>query len=172
VIASNKNATKFFGALILGVFFPTAAFCQHFGYVNPLNAKHTISIQISPAFFAAGDRAISAEFCSPLEPYVCLSSAEFSFAFPRARQHDVLKWEYKGHTYNLIGQEKLRVFGSTIKVWVVESIQGEQKIRYSYSDRQGLLAFSIQLNDAGSTFLSMGKVGFGHQRNPVLPSAK
>lgn len=165
VIANSKKMARTFWVIILGIAFSAPALSQSYGYVNPLDQRHTVSLQVLPPSFAGGDIAIDAEFCTPSDHYVCVSSAEFSFAFPIARKPEVTKWEYKGHAYELIGQEKLRVLGSSLKVWIIESEQDVKKIRYSYSEQQGLLAFSIQLVDVSSTFLSVHKVGFGSQKN-------
>ena len=165
VIANSKKMARTFWAIVLGITFSVPALSQSYEYVNPLNQRHTVSLQVLPPSFAGGDRGFVAEFCTPSDHYVCISSAEFSFAFPIARKPDVLKWEYKGHAYELIGQEKLQVLGSSLKVWIIESVQDVKKIRYSYSEQQGLLAFSIELSDVSSTFLSVHKVGFGSQKN-------
>lgn len=165
VIANSKKMARTFLAIVLGIAFSAPALSQSYEYVNPLDQRHTVSMQVLPPSFAGGDRAVVAEFCNSSDLYVCVSSADFSFAFPIARKPEVTKWEYKGHSYELIGQEKLQVLGSSLKVWIIESEQDVKRIRYSYSEQQGLLAFSIELSDVSSTFLSVHKVGFGSQRN-------
>lgn len=127
MIANSKKMTRTFWAIVLGVAFSAPALSQSYEYVNPLNQRHTVSIQVLPPSFAGGDRAVVAEFCNPSDLYVCVSSAEFSFAFPIARKPEVTKWEYKGHAYELIGQEKLQILGSSLKVWIVESVQDVKK---------------------------------------------
>lgn len=160
VIADNGKILTFLAA-VLGVASTLPVFAQSYEYVNPLNKRHTISIQALPPSFATGDRAVIAEFCSPSDNYVCMSSTEFSFAFPIAKKPEVKKWEYRGYSYELIAQEQMRVLGTSFKFGIVESVQDGKKIRYSYSEQYGLMAFSVELSDASNTFLSVHRVGFG-----------
>jgi len=150
-------------AILIGVALASPVHAQSNTYVNPVNARHTISIQRSPALFIAGDRAIDAVFCSSADRFVCVSSNDFNFAFPLNRASDVKKWDHRGYLYELRGSETLQVFGRSWRVWIVESVQGVKTARFAYSERRGVLAFSIRVSDATSTFLSVGTVGFGAQ---------
>jgi hypothetical protein len=164
VIANSKRLFQIFCGMFSGLVFSASAVAESYEYVNPLNRREEISIQVTPPQFSGGDIATVAEFCKPAERYVCVSSARFNFAFPLARKADVLKWEYKGNSYELIGEEKLYILNYSLKVWIVESVQDDKKIRYAYSDYKGLMAFSVQFDEFSNTFLSRSKLGFGHQK--------
>lgn len=140
---------------------PIQALSQTYEYVNLFNSRHTISIQLSPAFFASGDRAIDAKFCSRSDFFVCITSDEFNFAIPVSMRSNDSQWEYKGFSYELKQQDILNVLGQSLKVLIIESVQGAKKIRFLYSERRGLVAFSVEMNGESHTFLSRNTVGFG-----------
>jgi hypothetical protein len=154
------TTTMLLAVIVTGLTF-SSAHSQSYHYVNPVNERHTISIQRSPALFISGDRAIDAKFCSPTDRFVCVSSDDFNFAFPIGRASDLKKWEHQGYVYELRGRETMQIFGHSWRVWIVESTQGVKTMRYAYSDQRGVLAFSARLSDTASTFLSVGTVGFG-----------
>ena len=156
-------AAKLLVAIVISFVFSSPARSQSHTYVNPVNERHTISIQRSPALFISGDRATDAEFCSPSDRFVCVSSDDFNFAFPIGRTSDLKKWEYRGYVYELQGRETLQAFGRSWRVWIVESAHGVKTMRFAYSEQRGVLAFSVSLTDAASTFLSVDTVGFGAQ---------
>ena len=154
---------KSFTAIVISLIVSLPARSQSHAYINPVNERHTISIQRSPDILVFGDRAIDAEFCSPSDRFVCVSSDDFNFAFPIDRAAELKKWEYRGYLYELRGHEKLQVLGRSWSVWIVESTQGVKTMRYAYSTQRGVLAFSARLSDTTSTFLSVDTVGFGAQ---------
>src|SRR4051794_12197825 len=110
-------AAKFVTAIVISLVFFSSARSQSYIYANPLNERHTISIQRSPALFVSGDRAIDAEFCSPSDRFVCVSSDDFNFAFPIGRASEFTKWEHRGYMYELQGRGTLQAFGRSWRVW-------------------------------------------------------
>ncbi len=148
---------------LAGLAFSVSALGQTYDYVNLFNKRHTISIQISPAFFASGDRAIDAEICGRNDSFICVTSDAFNFAVPIARKADVSKWEYKGYAYELKKQETLEAFGQALNVWIIESNQGAKKLRYLYSKKRGVMAISIEIDGESQTFVSQKFAGFGNQ---------
>lgn len=157
------NRTIVFLFTLAGIFFSTSASGQTYDYVNLFNKRHTISIQISPAFFATGDLAIDAEFCGRGDFFICVTSEAFNFAVPIEKKFDVSKWDYRGYVYELKKQETLEVFGQTLKVWVIESTQGAKKLRYLYSKNRGLMAISMEMGGESKTFVSQKFAGFGNK---------
>lgn len=164
---------KMLVAIFIGFLIFSPVHAQSHMYVNPVNERHTISIQRSPALFISGDRAIDAEFCSPIDRFVCVSSENFNFAFPVSRASELKKWEHQGYMYELRGSEMLQAFGRSWRVWIIESVQGPKTTRFAYSEQRGVLAFSVRLKDAASTFLSVDTSGFGAQsQNQYNPKYK
>lgn len=164
----EMTVIRFLVAIFLGLLFLAPAHSQSHTYVNPVNERHTISIQLSPELLITGDRATEAAICPRAEKFVCISSVDFNFSFPMKRQPQQDKWEHRGHAYTLQGSERLQAFGRSWRVWIVESVQGPKTIRFAYSEERGLLAFSIALSDTTATFLSVGTVGFGARSNTQL----
>ena len=158
-----KNRAVVFLAFFVGISVSLSAFGSSYDYVNVFNERHTISIQTSPAWFVVGDRAVDANICDQSASFVCVTSDSFNFAVPVARKPDVLKWDYKGHSYVLKNQGTLEALGHRIKVWRIESTQGVQKFRYLFAEKEGLLAISIEVGADSQTFISRRAAGFGAQ---------
>ncbi len=72
--------------VFIGVFmWAGSVTAQSFEYANLFNAKHLISIQMTPPLVASGDRAVDARFCEPVEAFVCVDSEWFQVAVPSAK---------------------------------------------------------------------------------------
>lgn len=149
-------------AASLAVIGPAAA--QSFEYANVLNSKHLVTIQMTPALVASGDRASDARFCKTVDGFVCVNSDWFSVAFPSGNAALPERWEQGGREYRLVGREKLVLLGVRRDVLHIESVHKGQKYRYLYSREHGLVGFSAEIDGQPVTFMSQRAIGFGALR--------
>lgn len=138
---------------------PVAA--QSFEYANLFNAKHLITIQMTPPLVASGDRAVDARFCKPIDEFICVTSEWFNFAVPSGKTRLPPQWEQGGNKYKLVGSEKLVVLGISRDVFRIESVQNGLRYRFLYSHRGGLVGFSSEVDSQPVTFMSQRVIGFG-----------
>ena len=138
---------------------------QSFEYVNPLSRGHVITIQVTPPMVASGDRAVDAKFCRSDQKFVCVISEWFNFAIPLGSTSLPEQWEHNGNNYKMVGVEKITLFEKTRNVILIESVQSGRVYRYIYSYRDGLIAFSSEVDGEHVTFISERAKGFG--RVPV-----
>jgi hypothetical protein len=136
---------------------------QSFEYANPMNG-HTIAIQIAPAWVSSGDLAKSAKFCAATEKYTCVSSESFNFAVPRERGDLPSEWTYAGYQYKLIGRRHLWLLDRSLQVWDIESTQAGNDLRFLYSRKNGLVAFSSSVDGQPVVFISQRNVGFAQMK--------
>jgi len=136
---------------------------QSFEYLSLSNSNRIITIQAEPAFVAAGDRASIAVMCKPVEGFVCVESDWFNFAIPLKKSQQQGQWTFKGYAYHILATEKVRILGNEYKALRIESIQGDKKFTYIYSNERGLIGFSAAFDGEVATFISARSAGFGAQ---------
>ena len=163
---------KLFVAILLVVVHTPLAHAQRYQYVNPVDPRHGWSIELEPAQSIASGRAVGAEFCAPATKFVCVKSENFNFAFPLNRSPEQKQWALHGFTYKLERRAELLILGQLLSVWIVESVQGEVTMRFTYSEERGILAMSGTVSDASATFVSTKTSGFGAQPKPKVSAPK
>ena len=149
--------------VLLEIIFCVPAFAQSYGYVNVFNNRHVITIQETPAFVASGDRAGDSKFCKPSDLFYCVASQWLNFAVPILKKNKLSKWEVDGYNYQLTDQGRKHLLGRDMDVLVIESTQDARRFRFLYSERYGLVAFSVDIDGTSETFISDRATGFGKQ---------
>jgi hypothetical protein len=163
---------KLLVAVLLAMFLTPLACAQRFQYLNPVNPRHNLVIEVEPAQFIASGRVVGAEFCAPATKFVCVKSENFNFAFPLNRAPEQKQWTFNGFTYQLERRTELLILGQLLPIWLMESVQGEITMRFAYSEERGILAMSGTLSDDSATFVSTKTRGFGAQLKPNISVPK
>ncbi len=163
---------KLLVAILSAMFLTPLAHAQRYQYLNPVNPRHGWMIELEPAQFVFGDKAVGAEFCAPATKFVCVKSDHFNFAFPLNRAPEQKQWTLHGFTYQLERRVELLILGHLWPVWLVESVQGEVTMRFAYSEERGILAMSGTVSDDSATFVSTLTRGFGAQPKTKVRARK
>jgi hypothetical protein len=131
--------------------------------IGIVDTSDDLSIDIKKGVLYVGHAGRGLKYCEPQKEYYCFFSPTLSFAIPRKRIFNGDSWKVKNLTFNVAGQERIRLIGMNIDVYVIVSkINEDRTEQFYYSEKYGLLAFSVFHPGESSQALHIltGRFGF------------
>lgn len=110
-----------------------------------LGNLYLINDQQEPRYFI-GDIGYSARDCSD-KKFHCFSSQAFYLAIPRKLSEKSGEWRSDGVSFQLSESRMLSVLGMERYVYFIDSSFNDQRFRFIYSKKHGLLGIGIVKDD-------------------------
>jgi hypothetical protein len=135
---------------------------ETFEYVDPVDARSTLTIETARPSVVVGDVAEPATMCPKTHRFVCLQSQTISFAIPRNIDAATRRWEHAGRAYEFESSGNLFILGAKIgNVLRVKSVDSDKHVTYLYSSERGLLGLQVVSPAGERLFLAVRGKGFG-----------
>ena len=130
-----------------------------------------IRLDLSEKTITSGDAVLPLETCDTQDAFYCLLGGEVVFAVPKQGITQT-NWTYKGFDFHDLGKQSISIFGLSREVDVItaqrhgENSPKEISVAY-YSQKYGLLGFSVQYPDQGvtETYFSKSELGYAALSN-------
>lgn len=103
--------------------------------------------------------------CDDSSPYFCFEGPALRFFVPKERAMTVGQaWAGGGVSFEIVGTSAVGALGIVVECFVISSTQGDDVIRFYYSQEKGLVGMNFRnvVNGEQFFYLVQGSRGFPH----------